>query len=257
MKRMFYMAAVMLIASLLPLNAQLPDPVQLMDKSRDLTMSGNMQSTITLTITEKNGAVRTRKVSMASKSYGGTEKRMLRFLEPAEVRGTAMLIIDNKDAQDDMWIYLPALKRTRRIVSTEKGKSFMSSEFSNADMTTGNNADFSIKHMPGSGDNNLWIIESKPVNDNIADEYGYSRKVTTMEKNQFKVKKIEFYNFDGVHFKTIEMLKTEPKSDGGYIITEMYAVNHTNNRSSRVIFDKINTSVNIPDNTFVADNLSR
>ncbi len=257
MKKMFYLSAAMLIVSLLPLKAQLPDPVQLMDKSRDLTMSGTMQSNITLTITEKNGAVRTRKVSLTSKSYGGTEKRLLRFLEPADVRGTAMLIIDNKDTQDDMWIYLPALKRTRRIVSTEKGKSFMSSEFSNADMTTGSNADFNIRHMPESGKNDLWVIESKPVNDNVADEYGYARKVTTLEKNSLKVKKIEFYNFDGVHFKTIDMLAMQQKSDGGFIITEMFATNHVNQRTSRVLFDQINTSVNIPDNTFLADNLSR
>lgn len=248
----------LLIGSLLPLKAQQPDAVQLMDKSRDLTMSGNMQSTVTLTITEKNGAVRTRKVSLFSKTYGGTEKRMMKFLEPADVRGTAMLIIDNKDAQDDMWIYLPALKRTRRIVSTEKGKSFMSSEFTNADMTSGNNSDFKIRHMPGSGNNGHWIIESQPVNDNKADEYGYSRKVTTLDKSTLIIKKMEFFNFDDDHFKTIEILSTQPRSDGnGYIMTEMYATNLLNGRSSRIIFDQINTSVAIPDNTFVADNLSR
>ena len=73
-----------------------------------------------------------------------------------------MLIVDNKDVQDDMWIYLPALKKTRRIVSTEKGKSFMSSEFSNADMSSGSNSDFTIRHMPESGKNDTWIIESVP-----------------------------------------------------------------------------------------------
>jgi hypothetical protein len=230
-----------------------------MDKSRDLTMSGNLQSTVTLTITEKNGAIRTRKVNMVSKTYGDTEKRMMKFLEPADVRGTAMLIIDNKDVQDDMWIYLPALKKTRRIVSTEKGKSFMSSEFSNADMTTGSNADFNIRHMPESGSNGLWVIESRPVNDNTADEYGYSRKVTTMSRQDMKIKKIEFYNFDGALFKTIEILATIPKpgSSEGYIMTEMYAENHINGRTSRVIFDNVNTSAAIPDNTFTVESLPR
>ena len=240
------------------MKAQQSDPAQLMEKARELTMSGNLQSTVTLTITEKNGTVRSRKVSMVSKTYDGTEKRMIKFLDPADVRGTAMLIVDNKDLQDEMWIYLPALKRTRRIVSSEKGKSFMSSEFSNADMASGSNADFKTSHMPGSGENGEWIIESKPVNDEKADEYGFSRKVTWIDKKDLKIKKIDFYNFDGKLFKTIEIVATQPQAGKeGYIMTEMYAVNYINARSSRIKFDQINTSAIIPDNTFSVDNLSR
>jgi hypothetical protein len=195
---------------------------------------------------------------MISKTNGGTEKRMIRFLDPADVRGTAMLIIDNKETQDDMWIYLPALKKTRRIVSSEKGKSFMSSEFSNADMTSGSNTDFRISHMPGSGNNGEWIVQSIPASDEKADEYGYSRKVTWLDKNDFKIKKIDFYNFDDAMFKTIDIVSTQPQvGKEGYIMTEMYAANHINGRSSRIKFDQVNTSGNIPDNTFSVDNLAR
>ena len=230
-----------------------------MDRSRDLTMSGNIQSTVTLTITEKNGSVRARKLNMITKSYDdGTIKRMVKFLDPADVRGTAMLIVDNKNVQDDMWIYLPALKRTRRIVSTEKGKSFMSSEFSNADMSSGTNADFKIRHLPESGKNNLWVIESEPVSDEKADEYGFSKKITYLDKNSLKTKQVDFYNFDGELFKTIEIVATIPlEGKEGYVMTDMSAINHISGRSSRVKFDQVNTSASIPDNTFIADNLSR
>lgn len=239
--------------------AQQSDPVLLMDKSRDLTMSGNIQSTVTLTISEKNGSVRTRKLNMITKSYDdGTIKRMVKFLDPADVRGTAMLIVDSKDAQDDMWIYLPALKKTRRIVSTEKGKSFMSSEFSNADMSSGSNADFKISHLPESGKNDVWVIQNVPVSDDKADEYGFSKKVTYLEKSSLKTKKIDFYNFDGDLFKTIEIVATQPLTGKeGYVMTDMLAKNHLNGRSSRVKFDQVNTTASIPDNTFIADNLSR
>ena len=238
--------------------AQLPDPEKLMEKSRDLTMTGSLKSTMTLTIYEKNGATRVRRVSMVSKSYGGTEKRLIKFLDPADVRGTSMLIIDNEDVQDEMWIYLPALKRTRRIVSTEKGKSFMSSEFSNADMSSATLSDFIISHQPLSGSGDEWIIESKPINEGKAEEYGYSRKVTYLGKEDLKVRKIDYYNFDNLLSRTIEILASQPL-DGqkGYIMTEMLAKNFLNGRSSRIKYDEINTSAIIPDNTFVADNLSR
>lgn len=259
MKKMLFLLSVVSVFSLQIIQAQQLDPVQLMDKSRDLTMSGNMQSTVTLTITEKNGSVRARKLNMVTKSYDdGTIKRMVKFLDPADVRGTAMLIIDNKDVQDDMWIYLPALKKTRRIVSTEKGKSFMSSEFSNADMSSGSNSDFTIRHMPESGKNDTWVIESVPLNEDKADEYGFSKKVTFLDKKDLKTKKIDFYNFDNELFKTIEIEATQPLAGKeGYIMTDMLAENHLNGRSSRVKFDQINTSASIPDNTFVADNLAR
>ena len=196
---------------------------------------------------------------MITKSYDdGTIKRMVKFLDPADVRGTAMLIVDNKNAQDDMWIYLPALKKTRRIVSTEKGKSFMSSEFSNADMSSGTNADFRIRHLPESGKNNLWVIESEPVSDEKADEYGFSKKITYLDKNSLKTKQVDFYNFDGELFKTIEIVATIPlEGKEGYVMTDMSAINHISGRSSRVKFDQVNTSASIPDNTFIADNLSR
>jgi Outer membrane lipoprotein-sorting protein len=196
---------------------------------------------------------------MITKSYDdGTIKRMVKFLDPADVRGTAMLIIDSKDAQDDMWIYLPALKKTRRIVSTEKGKSFMSSEFSNADMSSGSNADFKISHLPESGKNDVWVIENIPVSEDKADEYGFSKKVTFLEKSSLKTKKIDFYNFDGELFKTIEIAATQPLTGKeGYVMTDMVAKNHLNGRSSRVKFDQVNTTASIPDNTFLADNLSR
>lgn len=241
------------------MSAQQSDPVQLMERSRDLTMSGNIQATVTLTITEKNGAIRTRKLNMITKSYDdGTIKRIVKFLEPADVRGTAMLIIDNRNTSDDMWIYLPALKKTRRIVSNEKGKSFMSSEFSNADMSSGSNSDFKIRHMPESGEAGVWVIESVPVSEEKAGEYGYSRKVTYLETGSLKTQKIDFYNFDNELFKTIEILATQPLgTKEGYVMTDMNATNHLNGRSSRVKFDQVNTSATIPDNTFIADNLSR
>jgi hypothetical protein len=122
-----------------------------MGKSRDLAITGSLRADLSLTITEKSGATRTRSFSMATKSYqDGSEKRFIRFVEPADVKGTSMLIVDNRNSADEMWIYLPALKKTRRIVSSEKGRSFMSSEFSNSDLTSPPLSDFVNRHLEKS-----------------------------------------------------------------------------------------------------------
>src|SRR4030065_642212 len=208
-----------LLLSLLQVSAQLPDAGQIMNESRDVSLIGSMSAIINLSITEKNGATRNRTIAMTTKSFrGGIEKRFIKFIEPADVRGTAMLVVDNKNIADEMWIYLPALKKTRRIVSSEKGKSFMSSEFSNADMSSPTLSDFVNKHLNESGSNNKWIIESIPVDEDKADEYGYSKKIRYLSIDNYQPRKMEFYNFVNELFKTIEIKSIHPMTDGKYVI---------------------------------------
>jgi hypothetical protein len=217
-----------------------------------------MSATINLSITEKNGASRNRTISMTSKSFqDGLEKRFIKFLEPADVRGTSMLVVDNKNIADEMWIYLPALKKTRRIVSSEKGKSFMSSEFSNADMSSPPLADFENRHLTGSGTNNQWIIESVPIDEDKADEYGYSKKISYVSMDKYQVRKMEFYNFDDELFKIIEIKSIQPMSEGKYMIKNMIASNLVTSRKSEILFSKIDEQIKVDDTFFTVQNLER
>jgi hypothetical protein len=250
--------SLMFLVLLLQASAQQPDADQIMNKCRDLSLAGSLSATIKLSITEKNGASRNRTISMTTKSFAdGLEKRFIRFVEPADVRGTAMLVIDKKNEADEMWIYLPALKKTRRIVSSEKGKSFMSSEFSNADMSSPTLSDFINNHSAGSGSDNQWIIESTPVSENKAEEYGYSRKITYISKDKCQVKKMEFYNFDNELFKTIEIRSIYPMQDGKYVIKNMIANNLITNRRSEILFSNISEQVKVDDTFFTLQNLER
>ncbi len=235
-----------------------PSAEEIMNKSRELSLAGAISADISLTITEKSGAVRNRTISLTTKTYpDGTEKRLIRFLEPADVRGTAMLINDLQKASDEMWIYLPALKKTRRIVSTEKGKSFMSSEFSNADMSSPTLSDFSSRHTPNSGKDGQWIIESIPLDDERASEYGYSRKVSYIRMDTYHVQKMEFYNFDNELFKIIEIKDIFPLPGGRYIIKDMLASNLASNRKSEIVFNNIEAGVKVDDSVFTLQNLER
>jgi hypothetical protein len=256
MKRL--VVTLMLPALLIQVSAQQPDADQIMNKCRDLSLAGSLTATVKLSITEKNGASRNRTISMTTKCFAdGLEKRFISFIEPADVRGTAMLVIDKKNEADEMWIYLPALKKTRRIVSSEKGKSFMSSEFSNADMTSPTLSDFRSRHMNGSGSENQWIIESTPVGEDKADEYGYSRKISYISINNYQIEKMEFYNFDNELFKTIEIKSIYPMKDGKYVIKNMIANNLITSRKSEIQFSNISEQVKVDDTFFSVQNLER
>jgi outer membrane lipoprotein-sorting protein len=247
-----------LLLPLLQAAAQQPDAGQIMNKSRDLSITSSLSANINLTITEKAGSTRSRTISMTTKSYAdGLEKRFIKFIEPADVRGTAMLVVDNKNTADEMWIYLPALKKTRRIVTSEKGKSFMSSEFSNADMASPAISDFSHKHLEKSGTNNQWIIESTPVNEDKADEYGYSKKISYVSIDRNQVQKMEFYNFDNELFKIIEIKSFFPLGDGKYMVKNMVANNLSTGRNSKIMFSNISEGVKVDDSFFTIQNLER
>ena len=182
---------------------------------------------------------------------------MAEYIEPADVRGTGMFIIDYKSVADEMWIHLPALKKTRRIATTEKGKNYMNSEFSNSDMSSPAQSDFKIRHLEGSGTGEYWIIECIPTDDDKVSEYDFSRRVSSIDKNNYQIKKIELFDHDNRLFKIIEVISIQQGGNGKYIISEMKAENLTNGRSSVIKFTNISMNTPVEDSVFTFQNLER
>jgi outer membrane lipoprotein-sorting protein len=228
----------------------------IMEKAREASQIKGMEAVSTLYIYDAKGHERVRQTSMASKEFdgGATEKRIIRFLSPAEVRGTGMLIFDYRDRNDDMWIYMPALKKTRRIVSTEKSRSFMGSEFSNADMSapTLDDFKFSVLRSEKVDGTDCWVIEAVPVSSAIISETGYDRKISWIGKSDFVIRKAEYYNQDNEVFKRLtasDVRKIDP-SGTKYMAMRMEMVNEENGRHSVMTIDKIRYDTGVKDDYF-------
>ena len=99
------------------------------------------------------------------------KKRLMRFTHPADVKGTGLLTYDYEKKDDDIWLFLPSLRKTRRIVSSEKSKSFMGSEFSYADMTPPPVEDFVHKKQKVETVDGVvcWVVESTAKSEDIAE----------------------------------------------------------------------------------------
>jgi predicted RND superfamily exporter protein len=237
-------AMTMILGAFTLTGANSQDPKTIIRESHEVVKVKSFEAVSTLTITDSRGNQRIRNNSMASMSFpDGTEKRIIKFNAPAEVKGTGILIFDYPDQSDDMWIYLPALRRTRRIVSREKSKSFMGSEFSNADMTAPALEDFNYLLLgEESWDQTAcYRIESVPKTDDLEDEYGYSRSVSLIDKNNYLAYRTEYFNGNGDLYKTItnrnfKLLDTENQK---YMVTRMEAVNHSNRRSSEMVMEEV------------------
>ena len=236
------MVFILLLMAILAAGAQ--EAREIVRLSHDAVKVSSFEALSTLTITDSRGNTRVRQNRMASMSLpDGTEKRIIKFVSPAEVKGTGILIFDYPEKSDDMWIYLPALRKTRRIVSREKSKSFMGSEFSNANLTAPGLDDFSYRIL---GEEILegkacLLVEAIPLDSDLEDQYGYSRSLTWIDKNSYLAHRSRYFDFDGELFKTIsnrEFKKLDEKK-GSYMVTSMHAENHENGRSSSMVMDQV------------------
>ena len=236
---------------------------QIADKSFQATKLAGSEAVSTMTIVDGKGRERVRKIAQVTKLYdkGDTEKKLIRFLAPADVKGTGLLTFDYKEQDDDMWLYMPALRKTRRIISSEKAKSFMGSEFSYADITPPRLDDFNYKNLgeQEAGDALCWKIEMVPLDDDIADENGFSKKISFIGKADFVIRKAIYYDLDGELLKELEVKEIrelEPRHHKFRPI-HMIMVNKQNDRKSILKVDKIQFSPDVKDEFFTTRYLER
>jgi len=170
-----------------------------------------------------------------------------------------MLVYDYTDRNDDMWIYMPALRKMRRIVSSEKGKNFMGSEFTNADMSMPNIDDFEYKLMGEEIVNgkSCFVIESKSKNETVESQYGVSKRISYIEKSSFLTQKIDYYDLYGElnRVQTIKEYKKQP--NGNYFAFYMEMENMQNGRKTVMTIDAFQQGSALTENTFSPAMLER
>jgi outer membrane lipoprotein-sorting protein len=205
-----------------------------------------------LKIFDAKGRERIRQITTASKKFGEINKTIMKFTAPADVKGTAILIYDYTNKDDDMWIYMPALRKTRRIISSEKGKSFMSSEFTNADMSKPNMNDFNYKILSSETykGHSCWKIKNACKDEDIEDENGYSKKIVWIEKETYLCHKIEFYDLSGELHKIQSIEQYEKQSNGKYFAFYMKMENTQNGRESIMTINKFQIGSTLTESTF-------
>jgi hypothetical protein len=234
-----------------------------MDRSFKTTKLAGAEMLSTLTIIDGQGRERIREIASVSKLFddGATEKRLIRFLSPADVEGTGFLTFDYEDRDDDMWLFMPALRKTRRIVSTEKAKNFMGSEFTYSDMTPPVLDDFTYRLM---GEKELdgircWEIEMVPVNEDVADENGFSKRVVQIGQQDFVIRHALYYDLDGAKHKelTVHEIREVDTVHHKYRPLHMAMHNHQNERKSILQVSKIVFNPEVKDEYFTTRYLER
>lgn len=180
----------------------------LMDERPD---GDDRHSVMKMTLINKRGRKRIREVENYAKDYGKDKKTVMVFKQPADVKGTAFLSWDYDDPEkdDDKWLYMPAMKKVRRISGSSTNEYFMGTDFTYDDMGD-RNVDEDTHTLLGNevvDGRECWKIESIPVDKKDM----YTRKVIWVDQEAHISLKIEYYDKDGLlkTFRTVDFKKQD------------------------------------------------
>jgi len=165
--------------------------LQIAKKSEDV-MSGFKDATSTMKMTLVNAAGQEKIRTMKMKVLEGEneDKSLMEFVTPADVKGTKFLSYEHINKDDDQWLYLPALKRVKRIASKNKSGAFMGSEFSYEDLSAFNVKKYAYSQNEAIAKDGIYIIPSKP----LSKYSGYTKLISFIDSKTFLVLKIEYYD---------------------------------------------------------------
>jgi len=184
----------------------------------------NMTARQEMILIDKNNNRRVREMILFAKDEGRDTRRLVFFLSPPNVKHTGFLTYDydSGDKDDDQWLYLPALRKTKRIASSDKSVAFMGSDLSYADMTRRVVSEWKFKILKEGEvrDKPVWLIEALPASDVIRKRYGYDKSVVFVRKDLFMVVRAVHWMSKGGKLKYADM-KTIENIDGIWTATEM------------------------------------
>lgn len=234
---------------------------EIMTRSAETSELAGSEQIATLSIIDEKGNARERTISTALKNKDGVKKTIMRFVSPADVKGTSVLMFEYPLKDNDMWIYMPALRKTRRVVSSEKGKSFMGSEFTNSDITAPKLEEYTLKLVGSESVNgtDCWKIEMTPVSKDIASAYGYSKRITLIGKQDFVTRMTSYFDLDGALLKVMETsdIKAIDNVPNKYQVGKSQMTNKQNGRVSRFVISKMIYNPNVKDSYFTTQYLEK
>lgn len=183
------------------------------------------------------------------------DKSLSIFDHPRDVKGTAFLSFSHTTGADDQWLYLPALKRVKRIASRNKSGPYMGSEFAYEDLSSFEVEKYKYKLLgeePCQG-GTCYVLEQYPV-----DKYsGYTRLINYVDKDEYRSWKTTFYDRKNTLLKTLTVDTYNQYKNEFWRPTKMTMVNHQSKKSTDVIFGEYKFGVGLKDSDFNKNSLKR
>lgn len=212
-----------LLLALLPALAAAQSADQIMARVDARDDGDNATATMEMILIDRSGHQRSRAIRSFTKDKGADTQRLLFFLAPADVRGTGFLTYDygNAARDDDQWMYLPELQKTKRIAASDRSGSFMGSDFSFADMTRRELSEWNFRLLKEDQVRGkpAWLIEAVPVSRAVRDRYGYEKSVVFIQQdNYMAVRGVHWLRDGRLKYQDVKQMR---RIDGIWVATEI------------------------------------
>jgi outer membrane lipoprotein-sorting protein len=233
-----------------------PGGYDVMKQAEDRYVGDTAQYTLTMTLSSGRGANRVREVSYYLKDYGGVEKILMVFRSPQDVAGTGYLSFsyDDETKDDDIWLYLPAMKRVRRITGSGKNDDFMGTDFTYEDMGSRGLAKdiFTLTGEEAVDGEPCWVVEARSKDSKDP----YRRRIIRVRKDSYMVSAIDFYDRQDKLLKTLRVTGIQ-QIDGVWTALKMEMTNVQNKHSTVIEISNIRFNLPLADSLFEAGNLEQ
>ena len=162
------------------------------------------------------------------------DKSLVVFDHPRDVKGTAFLTFSHVDGDDDQWLYLPALKRVKRISSSNKSGPFMGSEFAYEDISSQEVEEYTYRFLREEDLDSqaTFVIERVPTHP----KSGYTRQEVWIDQDEFRTLKVVYYDRKDALLKTLEQSGFEQYLDRFWRPSKMTMVNHQTGKSTELLW---------------------
>jgi outer membrane lipoprotein-sorting protein len=217
---------------------------------------GDSSSELTMILRNKQGDESKRQISNQTLEVENDgDKSLVIFNEPRDVKGTAFLSFTHKSGPDDQWLYLPALKRVKRIASDNKSGPFMGSEFAYEDISSQEVEKYTYKYIK---DENLdgidcFVMERYPVDESS----GYTRQVTWIDAEEYRTMKVDFYDRKNSLLKTLTYHEYNQYLDKYWRANKLSMINHQNGKSTDLLFADYKFANGFSESDFNQNSLKR
>lgn len=211
-----------------------------------------------MVLSNKQGERSERRIRIKNKEVGGDDngdKSLTIFDSPKDVKGTAFLSYSHIVTPDDQWLYLPALKRVKRISSSNKSGPFMGSEFAFEDLSSFEVGKYRYKYLRDEdlGNQSTFVVEYYPTYKHS----GYTRLVSWIDQQEYRVLKTEFYDRKNQLLKTLEYQNYEQYLDQYWRSHKMVMVNHQSEKTTDLIWSNYQFKIGLDDASFNRNSLKR
>ena len=217
-------------------------------KKEDKNRPDSQISITKMTIIHRSGAKRIRTIKSWIK---GDDNTFVKFLTPANVKGTGFLSLNDND-----WLYLPVLRKVRRIATKDKGGSFMGSDFSYDDVGSMSLIeDYNARLLTTEKykKRDCYVLELIPKN---SSEVTYSKQKQWIDKENFYSFKTEYYDLHGDLLKILYSSNIEKIN--GFWVTKLNEMQNVRKGSKTIIVTKeIQVNPEIPDKMFTIRQLEK